>query len=243
MAYVHIGLDRESAAIELAEFITALSAWDIHHKGTFSVALSGGATPRLLYQILAAPPYLDQIAWDRWHVFWSDERCVPMDHPESNRKVAQDALLGYVAIPPENIHAVDVAADPGVAADDYASQITTLFETESPSFDLVLLGVGADGHTASLLPGANTSRETERLVVAETASELPRVTFSLPLINAARTVTFLATGAEKAQVVKEIIEPEGDAPTFPAALVRAANDEPHWFIDREAARLIKSEGL
>ena len=243
MAYLHIWPERESAVIDLAEFIASLSAWDVHHRDRFTVALTGGPTARLLYQILAAPPYVDQISWDKWHVFWTDDACVSPSDAATNLKLATESLLQFVPIPARNIHPIDGEVDPDSSAEQYAETISSVLESSQPSLDLVLLEVEPDGSTASLTADSEPTTESERLVISNTDGDTPRVTFTLPLINAARTVSFLASGSSKASILKEIIEPEGAPPTFPAAMVRAAADEAHWFVDREAAALIKSEGL
>lgn len=246
MAYLHVSPDVESTAVEAAEFIMALSAWDIHHRGRFTIALSGGSTPKLLYQVLAAPPYLDRIEWDKWEVFWSDERYVPPDDPDSNYRMVVQALLDFVPILHSNVHPVEVDLKPREAADSYQATIRRVFKQDTPSFDLVLLDVGADGHTASLFPGTEAVKADERFVATNraSASDSDRITFRLPIINAARSVAFLLVGQDKAEVARRVFDGGGDHTRLPVALVQPESDEPHVFLDSTAASLLaKREDL
>ena len=212
----------------------------IASRGRFNVALSGGSTPAGLYQTLAAAPFRERTDWTRWHVFWGDERVVPSSDPRSNFLLARENLLLRVPIPAEQIHRVPTELeDPLRIADAYESEIRSFFEVppgEVPMFDFMLQGLGTDGHTASLFPGAPALQETERLVIASPPGLLPppvpRVTFTLPLINAAQDVVFLVASSEKASVLARVLA--GDA-TLPAARVHPSNGELWWFADRAAA--------
>lgn len=210
----------------------------------FTVALSGGSTPKGLYARLAQEPYRTEVPWNLIHVFWGDERCVPPDHADSNYKLAYDALLSQVALPETNIHRVPTdTGDCAQAAADYAQELVTFFGLEGralPHFDLLLLGVGDDGHTASLFPGQPALDEREALVVASPPGRLPppvdRVTLTLPVLNAARHVVFLATGAGKREIVARILAgrdaAEGDL--LPAQRVRPADGTLTWIVDQAA---------
>jgi 6-phosphogluconolactonase len=210
----------------------------------FTVALSGGSTPKGLYARLAQEPYRTEVPWNLIHVFWGDERCVPPDHADSNYKLAYDALLSQVALPETNIHRVPTdTGDCAQAAADYAQELVTFFGLEGralPHFDLLLLGVGDDGHTASLFPGQPALDEREALVVASPPGRLPppvdRVTLTLPVLNAARHVVFLATGAGKREIVARILAgrdaAEGDL--LPAQRVRPADGALTWIVDQAA---------
>ena len=234
----HILPTAEGAVHAAAELVAALSRE--RAQDSFTVALAGGSTPRPLYQALAAPPHAESVDWARWQVFWSDERCVPPSHQESNYRMAREALLDRVPIPEEQVHRVRGEAEPREAAEEYEAAVRRVLGDGRPAFNLVLLGIGDDGHTASLFPGADALREEGRLVVAVRAPHLRshRVTFTLPLINAARHVAFLVTDGSKAKAVKRVLEPStGEAP-LPAALVRPEAGALHWFLTEDAAALL-----
>ena len=243
MAHLHVAPDIESTAIEAADFITALSAWDIHHRGRFTIALSGGSTPRFLYQVMAAPPYVNRMAWDKWEVFWSDERSVPPDHLESNYRMAKESLLDSVPIPRSNIHRIEGELEAEVAAVSYEAKIKGVFRENLPSFDLVLLGIGSDGHIASLFPGTDAVAVKDRLVITNRppSSDSERITLTLPIINAARTTAFLVAGKEKAEIARDVFQGNGKQNELPAALVQPDWDEPHVFLDPAAASLLSRE--
>ena len=154
-------LSRAAAALLVKQANLAVAA-----RGRFSVALSGGATPRRTYELLAAPPWVDQAPWDRVHVFWGDERCVPLDDPRSNARLAKEAWLDHVPIPADQIHPLDCADDPAAAAGQYEAQLREFFAGKPPILDLVLLGLGDNGHTASLFPGTTVLAERERWAAA-----------------------------------------------------------------------------
>ena len=215
------------------------SADSVAARDVFTVALSGGSTPKGLYSLLATDETLrSAIAWDRTEFFWSDERHVPPDHPESNYRTAEEALLSRVSVPPNRIHRVRAELpDPSVAAIAYEVDIRRAFDCygEIPRFDLVLLGLGADGHTASLFPGTPGLAERSRLVTANHVPELgDRITMTYPLLNAARLVMFVVSGAGKAAAVRTVLKPDPDAPGPPARLVRPEEGDVVWVLDGEA---------
>jgi 6-phosphogluconolactonase len=202
--------------------------------GGFSLALSGGNTPRLLYQRLAED-YRDRIPWARVHIYWSDERYVPHDDPRSNYRTARETLLDHVPVPPACVHPMPTdAADPDQAARRYERVLP-------PSFDLVLLGMGSDGHTASLFPGSSALDETRRRVVASEAPVEPRVrlTLTLPALNGAEAVFFLVTGADKAPAVRRIAMESPDPRACPAAGVRPRRGAVVWWVDAAAASALR----
>ena len=231
----------EEAAAAAAALVAKLAGEHGSAAGRFTIALSGGSTPRLLYQTLACDPYAARMAWDRWRVFWSDERCLPPDHEDSNYRMAREALLDHVKIPAQQIHRMRGEIEPEEAAEAYASLILDT----SPSFDLILLGIGEDGHTASLFPGTEALQERRKLVVANWAPHLQahRTTFTLPLINMAKNVVFLATDESKAEVLRDVLEPAQGEHTLPTAMVRPAQGIIHWFLTRDAARLLKTKDV
>ena len=193
----------------------------------FTVALSGGSTPKVLYQLLA-DQFQTQVPWASTQFFWSDERHVPPDHPDSNYRMAYEALLSRVPVPESNVHRVH-SENPSAqeAADEYEKVIV-------PRLDLILLGLGADGHTASIFPGSDVLHETKRLVAAPWVEKLNtyRITMTLPLLNNGASILFLVSGAEKAQIVKEVLE---GPKKYPAQFVQPPNGELIWMLDRDAA--------
>ena len=205
-----------------AEHFVALAQKDL-----FTVALSGGSTPKVLYQVLAEE-FREQVPWASTHFFWSDERHVPPDHPDSNYRMAHEALLSRVPVPERNVHRIR-SENPSAqeAADEYEKIIV-------PRLDLILLGLGIDGHTASIFPGSEVLHETKRLVAAPWVEKLNayRITMTLPLLNKGASVLFLVSGAEKAEIVKEVLE---GPQKYPAQFVQPTNGELIWMLDREAA--------
>lgn len=196
-----------------------------------TVALSGGSTPKLLYQLLADPnePFREQVPWSRIQFFWSDERHVPPDHPESNYRMANEAMLAHVPVLKDNVHRI-MSENPNAA--EAAEQYE---EVVPPRLDLILLGLGTDGHTASIFPDSEVLHETKRLVAAPWVEKQKsyRITMTLPLINNAASVVFLVSGAEKAEIVRQVIK---GPKRYPAQEVRPAEGELRWMLDREAAR-------
>ena len=209
-------------------------------KGWFAVALSGGHTPQRTYELLAQPPYRDQVAWRQVHIFWGDERCVPHGDPRSNTRMVRQALLDQVPIPTSQIHPISCGPAAREGADDYEAVLREFFGHQPPRFDLVFLGLGENGHTASLFPGSQVLEEKEHWVseiyVAE--QDLHRVTLTALLINQAAVVVFLVSGAQKAAIVKEVLEGPVDPHRLPAQMIKPAIGEVHWLIDQEAGALL-----
>ncbi len=237
MAELHVRATTEEAAQTKAQFVADLAKDCLAAQGQFTIALSGGSTPRRLYQVLAAPPYASEMDWERWYVFWSDERCVPPDHEDSNYRMAREELLDHVAIPDANVHRMRGEVDPLEAAQAYEAVVREVFQSPAPSFDLILLGIGDDGHTASLFPGTEALGEQDRLVVDNWAPDLQvhRITFTLPLINAAKVVAFLDTDETKAGVLRQVLEPAPGEDMPPSGLVRPSPGVVHWFLTTAAA--------
>ena len=212
-----------------AEFIRA-SAEAIALSGSFTVALSGGSTPRAAYEQIAGAA--DQIDWGRVQVFWSDERYVSLDDRESNFRMARDTLLTRTSIPAANVHPWETFRPVAEAAAAYENRLALLFGSPMPRFDLILLGVGSDGHTASLFPGTAALSETARPVAANFVPHLDswRLTFTFPALDAARRRLFLAEGSEKAEIVRRVL---ADGSDLPASRVRP--EQTIWMVDRAAA--------
>ncbi len=221
-----------------AEQFVALARGAQAAKGRFAVALSGGSTPKALYALLARGEYRSRIDWSRLHLFWGDERCVPPDHPESNFGMVYESLLSGVKIPSENVHRMAGEKEPKIAAAEYEAELRKFFNpTGLPGFDLILLGLGEDGHTASLFPGSAAVEEKKRWVATVYVETLKahRLTFTLPVINAAAQVTFLVTGESKRAIVKQLLGREADSSNLPAARVSPANGKLTWLITKDAA--------
>jgi 6-phosphogluconolactonase len=222
------------------EFLRSARA-SIERSGRFTVALAGGSTPRQLYQLLASAEFRDRLPWDDIHFYWGDERHVPPTHPESNYRMAHEALLSRVPVPAANIHRVP-AEDPDAsrAAQAYEDELRRSFRLKPdqlPRFDLVLLGMGGDGHTASLFPGTSAIVETTRLVVAVWVPKFSqfRITLTLPVLNAAAQVVFLVVGEEKADAVRKVLEPAEGSDPIPAQLIQPTEGDAKWLVDQRAA--------
>ncbi|MFL5264689.1 MAG: 6-phosphogluconolactonase [Anaeromyxobacteraceae bacterium] len=224
-----------------AEEVASRAASAVQARGRFTIALSGGSTPRALYALLADPaaPFRARVPWDAVQVFFGDERHVPPDHADSNYRMAREALLGLVPIRPESVHRVrGELPDADEAALEYEAELSEAFalrEGERPRLDVALMGMGPDGHTASLFPGSAALGEEARLVVAPYVPKfgVHRVTLTLPVFAAARAVVFLVAGADKAERVAEVLG--GRAPQLPAARVRPEEGELLWLLDAAAA--------
>ena len=233
---VRVCEDADDLAQRAAGAVAAAIADAVQANGHCTVALGGGNTPRALYAALAAR-FNESLPWTQVHVFWGDERFVPSGDRRRNETMARETLLDHVPCPPGNIHPVSAeAASPGAAAAEYEATLRRWFSSEWPRFDLVLLGLGADGHTASLFPGASTLDETTRWAVAATAPADPpsRVTLTLPVFNSAALTFFLVAGAEKSHALRRVLA-GADARILPAAGVRPSRGSVVWWVDRAAA--------
>jgi 6-phosphogluconolactonase len=224
-----------------AEFFVKTAAESINKRGKFSVVLSGGSTPRGMFEHLAAYPEHDKVAWDKIYVFWGDERCVGLEDPANNAYNAINLFLIKVPIIPGHIHRIESELAPADAAKQYEAILRKYFGNQSPSFDLVFLGLGENGHTASLFPGTPVLRETEHWVRAVYVDELNayRITLTPVLINQAENIVFLVSGKEKASVLQRVIEGEYDPEHLPAQLIKPVDGELYWFCDKDAAKLIE----
>jgi 6-phosphogluconolactonase len=226
-----------------AEQFIELANKAIQRSGQFTVALSGGSTPKGLYSLLASAEYKERVDWFRVHLFWGDERCVPPDHPESNFRMVRESLLSKVQIPSENVHRMMGEKEPEQAATEYEEHLRQFFHLPRggvPRFDLIFLGLGEDGHTASLFPGSPALDEQKRLVATVYVERLKvyRLTLTLPVINAAAQVSFLITGENKSSIVKALLRADGDSSKYPAGRVRPVNGQLTWFITQDAARAL-----
>lgn len=233
--------DRASLDKAAADLITELSQRAVTSRGKFTIALSGGTTPRGLYSLLASSSYRERIDWRATHVFWADERAVAPDHEDSNFRLAQELLLSQVPIARKNVHRIRGEDGPAFAASSYEQELLSLFDKDPFLFDLVILGMGADGHTASLFPGSRALPAASALVlpVAAGGTAHERITLTLAAINRCRQVLFLVAGAEKAGTVREVLEGK-DRERYPAALVRPVAGQTLWFLDSAAGSMLGS---
>ncbi|HJQ31161.1 MAG TPA: 6-phosphogluconolactonase [Pyrinomonadaceae bacterium] len=241
---VRVFADPEAVADAAARRIVELARGAIDERGAFSIALSGGSTPRRVYELLAGDEFRGQVDWKSVHVFFGDERTVPADHAESNYRMANEALLSRVGLPPENVHRIEGLGDAAANASAYESVMRGFFgDADWPRFDLVMLGMGDDGHTASLFPGTVALSEQRAWVVANWVEKFQtwRITLTAPAINAARRVLFLVTGAGKAERLREVLKGERDPARLPSQLIAPREGTLEWFVDRAAASELESE--
>ncbi len=221
------------------------AARSVAARGRFAVAFSGGSTPRRTYQLLATERFRDRVNWEQVHIFWGDERGVSPEDPRSNYRMAREVLLTRVPLPPENLH--PIAAFPSVAmgAQKYEAELKAFFGQARPGFDLIFLGMGADGHIASLFPGSSVLWEERRWVAGVSVSdqEVARVTLTSWVINLAALVVFLVAGQDKAEVLQKVLEGPREPALFPAQLIRPPSRRLLWLVDREAASLLSPETL
>jgi 6-phosphogluconolactonase len=239
---IRIHSDSQTAAEAAAAFILEIGQEAIRTKGRFFIALSGGTTPERLYRVLTSSAFADRFDWSRTTFFFSDERCVPPSDPRSNFALAHNALFTPLRIVPSQIYRMaGESRDPQAAAQEYEQQLrltTKTSQSAQPSLDLILLGLGEDGHTASLFPGAPVLRDRQRLIAATQSPKDPpnRLTMTLAAINKASVVLFLATGTGKAGVVRAILDPKTEVERqLPASLVEPEGGRLIWFLDRAAA--------
>ena len=214
-------------------------------RGRFTIALSGGSTPKSLYNLLATNARTT-LPWDRMFFFWGDERHVPPDDPESNYRMVNEAMLSKVPVPPGNVFRIPAEnSDANEVASAYEQTVRKFFQLDAggvPRFDLILLGMGPDGHTASLFPGTAGLKERSRLVIANWVEKMKthRLSFTLPVLNAAREVAFLVSGTDKAPVLKAVLEGNEPGEQYPAKLVQPKDGKLIWFLDRAAASGLSS---
>jgi len=242
--------DNDSLIRGAADFIVELAVQAIAARGRFTLALSGGNTPRPLYARLATPAYRDRIDWAKVHIFFGDERCVPPDDPRSNYRMVREALLDQVPLPAGNVHRLRGEDPPEQAAADYARVLQKTFGGDAAAggpppegFDLILLGMGDNGHTASLFPGLAVVTETRRWVMAQyvEVAGMWRLTLTPVLINAARQVAFLVSGGGKAEVLHRVLEGPYQPVALPSQIIKPSHGELRWLLDATAAAKLRRE--
>jgi 6-phosphogluconolactonase len=232
----------QQVALIAAERFVEHARRSIDDHKLFSVALSGGNTPRLLYELLAHEAFKARVDWSVVHTFFGDERTVPPDHPDSNYRLAREALLSHVPIPKDNVHPIKGIGDAVTNARLYEKELRTFFRSEWPRFDSVLLGLGKDGHTASLFPGTFALSESRAWAVANWIEDFRtyRITLTVPAINSAANVDFLVTGADKAQALAAVLEGPSHPEHLPAQLIKPESGSVTWLVDRQAASKLSS---
>lgn len=248
---VTVYVDAEATAAGVASLFAEEAERAVSARGAFSVVLSGGGTPRRAYELLSQPPFRDRIPWDRVHVFWGDERCVQPDDPRSNERIARETLLDKVPVPPDQIHPLRCAESRPAIVARYESLLRDFFAGPAIAGpDLVLLGLGDNGHTASLFPHTPVLAERDRWVAevfvdvaagagtTAAGEDLWRVTLTAPFINTAATVVFVVTGSAKASVVREVVEGPYDPDRLPAQLIRPTQGRLCWYLDGPAANYL-----
>jgi len=238
--------DLEAISHKAAEIFLHLSKQYISAANRFVVALSGGTTPGRLYALLGADIFRNAIDWDRIHFFWVDERAVPREDGESNYKLAYDTFLSKVPVRSSNIHRIKGEEGSDKAASEYERDMRAFFGISGfPAFDLIILGIGEDGHTASLFPGSESLKEKARLAVPvymqQTKSS--RITLTLPVLNNAGQIIFLVAGKSKSCIVRTILAGEEKGKQYPAGMVNSANNNIQWLIDQEAAGMVTGDKL
>lgn len=242
-AEVRIYANAAAVARAAADHFADLAEQSVRATGRFTVALSGGSTPRAMFALLASEPFAASLPWSAIHFFWGDERCVPPDHPDSNYRAAHETLLSKVPVPPANILRIPAEdADHERAAANYSTAIQQFFAPAAPRFDLVFLGMGADGHTASLFPGTAALQITDRLAAANYVEKLNawRITLTAAAINQAHNIAFLVTGADKAATLRDVLMGEHQPEIYPSQLIRPVAGKLLWMVDEAAASNIST---
>jgi 6-phosphogluconolactonase len=242
---IKVAADKAALNLMAVEEFCNCAKGAIAARNRFCVALSGGNTPRAVYSLLATRR--DLLAWDKIYIFFGDERHVPPEHSDSNYRMANESLLTLVPLPQKNVYRVHAELDAKIAAQEYEDQLREFFQLQDirlqnndwPQFDLILLGLGDDGHTASLFPGSLALAENTRMVVANWVKKFNeyRITFTFPVINQASEVMFLVSGESKAQILKDVLNPDGTN-MYPSQRVQPVNGRLLWFLDQPAARLL-----
>jgi len=245
---LHIYKTPEELSAAAAKWIADQIINTLKKQNRFTIALSGGSTPKQLHKILAATPYKEQIEWNKLHIFWGDERDVPFDDERNNAKMAFDTLLNQVPVPKSQIHIMRTDIPPEQSADEYEKILRQYFgnnnnDSQRNSFDLVLLGMGDDGHTLSLFPGTTIVHEEKAWVKSFflQSQNMYRISLTKSVVNKSTLIAFLSTGQNKANALKQVLEGTYNPDLYPAQVIQPSNGELHWFVDEAAAGLLKGE--
>jgi len=233
---LHIFDNREIMGDKLAEFICDLVSETLKNQQFFTMVLSGGGTPKILYEKLASEKYSSKIDWKRVHIFWGDERVVPFKDERNNAKMAYDYLLKHLDIPPSQIHIMRTDIEPNFAVAEYRKKLHTFFDSTDHSFDLVLLGMGDDGHTLSLFPHSLIFNEHHWVnTVYNEQQQMYRITLMPVIVNKATNIVFMVEGEKKSAVLEKVLEGEYKPAEYPAQLISPQSGQLHWFLDKAAA--------
>jgi len=237
---LNIYKDANELSQEFAEWLKDDIVRTLKKQDRFTLVLSGGSTPKLLHTILAAAPYKDLIDWSKLHIFWGDERYVPFEDDRNNAKMAYDTLLNQVPVPASQIHIIRTDIDPAASAKAYEKTLHQYFHQQEKSFDLVLLGMGDDGHTLSLFPHTAVIHEENKLAVSYflKAQDMYRITLTAPIVNRAAQIAFLVSGTGKAVALREVIEGDYLPDQYPSQIIKPVNGSVNWFVDEAAAALL-----
>lgn len=240
---LHIQKDPVAVTAALAEWITHTIETALQKQDRFTWVLTGGNSPKALYDMLALSPYKERIAWNKLHIFWGDERAVPFADDRNNAKMTYAHLLNKVPVIPAQVHVMRTDTEPEQAALEYEKILHQYFGNDGKSFDLVLSGMGDDGHTLSLFPGTEVVHEKEAWVKAFylTSQQMYRITLTAPVVNRASSIAFLTFGANKAKALYEVLEGSPDVDLYPSQLIKPRLGELHWFVDEAAAKLLKKK--
>lgn len=224
----------------LAEWISSYIEETLANQDRFTFVLTGGGSPKELYTLLASPPYKTRINWEKVHLFWGDERAVPFSDDRNNAKMTFETLIDNVPVPPDQVHVIQTELGPDQAATAYETLLKTYFDEEGPTFDLVLNGMGEDGHTLSLFPGQPVIHEKDAWVKAYwlDAQQMYRITMTAPLVNRAGRVVFLTFGTGKAHALKEVLKGARNVDLYPSQIIQPQSGELWWFVDQAAASLL-----
>lgn len=229
---------KEKLSEEMTSWMCDLINSTLQDQEFFTLALSGGETPQMLYKKLASEEYKEKINWKRVHIFWGDERVIPFDDDRNNARMAFKNLINQITIPPAQVHKMRVDIEPLFAAKDYENVLQVYFGNTEKSFDLILLGVGNDGHTLSLFPGSLVVDEKQHWVnaVYNEKQKMYRITLMPSIVNKASRIAFMVTGENKSEILYRIIEGQYEPNVLPAQLIKPENGELHWFLDKNAAK-------
>ena len=235
---LHIFDDKEIMSENLASWIVKLISETLKEQEFFSLVLSGGETPKLLYQKLASEKYRNKINWKRIRIFWGDERVVPFTDDRNNAKMAFDILLDHIDIPSSQIHMMRTDIEPNFAVKEYRKLLHTFFDSTDISFDLVLLGMGDDGHTLSLFPGSPIIKEHTHWVNSayNEDQKMFRITLMPKIVNRSSNIAFMVDGSKKAKILQQVLEGEYTPTKLPSQIIKPVNGQLHWFLDKQSAK-------
>jgi 6-phosphogluconolactonase len=234
---IQIAKDLDELSFKVAGWICKYIEKALKKQDRFTIVLSGGNTPKKLYQLLASPAFINRIDWKKIHIFWGDERCVPFTDERNNAGMAFDSLLNHVPVKKENIHIIRTDINPEDAAAEYEKCLHDYFPDRNHTFDLVLLGMGDNAHTLSLFPGYIVVLEKEKWVVSFFLLEqkIQRITLTAPVINAAACIVFLISGADKAASLQQVLSHEYDPNLYPSQIIHPHSGKLYWWVDEAAA--------